>query len=133
MSARSETYELMARFSARGINLGFDEVNTLRRAEITLQRWSEQECGDSNERFSWAIERDEQTGIPYRCIYPHTGASRRYRIADKERGALRRVKAICDFHRLHFYHQTDPRGCSLYVSNDPLTDSAYTNGVPCCI
>jgi len=30
---------------------------------------------------------------------------------------------------LYYYNQTDPRGCALYVSNEPLTDTNYPNGV----
>jgi len=37
-----------------------------------------------------SIERDDETNLRNRCIYPHNGAMRRYRIADKEAGALRR-------------------------------------------
>jgi len=132
MSARHETYALMQQFSARGISLSFDEANTLRRAEKTLHRWAELECGDGNDYASWAIERDEQTGVPYMCRYPHTGEMRRHRIADRETGALRRVKAICEAKGLHFYHQTDPRDCALYVSNEPLPDNNYARGVACC-
>lgn len=120
-------------FARFNISLSFDAANTLRRAEHTLQRWAEMECGDGNDRASWAIERDEQTGIPYFVTYPHTGEVRRRRIADKERGALKRVSEVCKLAGLHYFHQTDPRGCALYVSNEPLTDSAYTNGVACCI
>lgn len=132
MSARQATLALMQQLGARGISLSFDEANTLRRAELTLQRWSELECGDSNGWGSCAIERDEQ-GVPYRVRIPHNGhRTLRTRIADREAGALRRVKAICQAHSLHFYHQTDPRGCALYISNEPLPDHNYTRGIACC-
>jgi len=142
MTARQATYGLMQQLGARGISLGFDEANTLRRAEKVLQRWAEQECGDSNNYGSWCIERaDNGEGVPYmvRHYYERdfpdgNGKDRvtHIRIADREAGALRRVKAICEAHGLHFYHQTDPRGCALYVSNEPLPDHNYTRGVPCC-
>jgi hypothetical protein len=123
----------MQQLGARGISLSFDEANTLRRAELTLQSWAEQECGDSNNYASYSIERNEDTGIPYRVTRWHDSTNARYhRIADREAGALRRVKAICKAHGLHFYHQTDPRGCALYVSNEPLPDHNYTRGVACC-
>lgn len=109
-----------------------DDARTLRRAEMTLQRWAEHECGDGNDYASWAIERDESSGIPYMARYPHTGKPSRYRIPDRERGALRRVDALCTRYGLHYFHQTDPRGCTLYVSTEILTDSNYTNGVACC-
>lgn len=138
MSARRATLALMQQLGARGISLSFDEVNTLRRAELTLQRWAELECGDSNNYGSWVIERDDDgKGAPF-LVHRHNGGRfyndtvRRTRIPDREAGALRRVKAICEAHGLHFYHQTDPRGCALYVSNEPLPDNNYTRGVACC-
>ena len=133
MSAHQQTHSLMQQFGARGISLSFDDVNTLRRAQIVLHRWSEQECGESNDYASWSIERDWQTGVPYRCWYPHGGKignrfPQRTRIADREAGALRRVAEICERNGLQYYHQTDPRGCALYISTEPLGDS-YTRGI----
>lgn len=132
MTARSETYELMHKLSTRGINLDFDDANALRKAQMTLHRWAELECGDGNDYASWSIERDEETGLPFMCTYPHDGKPHRSRISDREKGALARVARICQAHGLHYYHQGDPRGCALYVSTAPLTDSGYNNGVACC-
>lgn len=132
-NARNATHALQAAiFRRTQVSLSFDDANTLRRAELTLQRWAEGECGDGNDYASWAIERDEKTGIPYRVTYPHKGDVRRYRIADREAGALRRVREVCERNGLSWFHQTDPRGCALYVSNEPLNDSDYTRGVACC-
>lgn len=136
MTARQETMVLTLRLQNAGINLSYDDVNTLRRAEKTLQRWGELECGDGNSYGSWAIERDEETEVPYmvRRHYRHGNGKdtmTRTRIADKEAGALRRVKAICEREGLHYFHQTDPRGCALYVSREPLPDNNYTRGVAC--
>ena len=127
-----KTNDLHQALTRDGIDVTWDEANTLRRAELTLQRWAEQECGDSNDWRSYAIERDEDTGIPYNVSHVHaTGKTSRYRIPDREAGALRRVAAICKRVGAHFYRQTDPRGCALYVSTEPLTGSAYTNGIAC--
>lgn len=115
-----------------GLALPLADVQTVRRAAMTLHRWAELECGDGNAYASWAIERDDASGLPYLCTYPHTGAMRRHRMPDREAGALRRVRAVCLAHGLHFYHQTDPRGCALYVDVAPLSASAYTNGVALC-
>jgi len=101
----------------------------LRRAQITLHRWAEQECGDGDNYKSWAIERDETTGKPYMVIYPHDGKTHQYRIPDREAGALKRITEICKRNGLHFYHQGDPRGCSLYVDSKPIEDNAYNNAV----
>lgn len=135
MSARQATYELMRRLESRGLAVSFDDANTLRRAEITLQRWSEQECGDSSDYASYSIERDETSGIPYRCIYPHTSGAKssRYRIPDREAGALRRVADVCKRIGAHYYHQGDPRGCSLYVDREPIPDNNYTRAICCAV
>lgn len=132
MTARAKNYELRERLSRRGIEADNDQANTLRRAEMTLHRWGELECGDGNDYASWAIERDETSGKPYRCTYPHTGKSSRQLIPDREKGALGRVADLCKVMGLHFYHQTDPRGCALYVADVPLDAMNYsTTGVYC--
>lgn len=132
-TAWDKDYELLRRFEGRGIVMDRDDVATLRRAELTLQRWAEQECGDGNEYGSWDIERDEKTDKPYRCYYSHTSNRvQRTAIPDRERGALKRVAALCERLGLYWYHQTDPRGCALYVDVVPLTDQDYTKGVACC-
>lgn len=127
-NARAKTCELLSRLANRGINVDFATANTLRLAELTLRRWADLECGDGNDYASWAIERDEATGKPYMCRYPHSGKMSRYPVADHEKGALKRVKAT----GLHFYHQADPRGAALYVSNEPLTDQNYSSSGVCC-
>ena len=133
MTARNDTYALMQRLGQRGLSPSFEDANTLRRAQLTLHRWTELECGNGNDHASWSIERDDITDLPYLCTYPHNSNQvHRRRIADKERGALRRVAEVCKRINAHFYHQTDPRGCALYVSQEPLTESAYSNGVACC-
>lgn len=106
----------------------------LRRAEMTLHRWAELECGDGHAY----IERDEKTGKPriYReGRYLSPNDPRQWSaIPDREAGALRRVEAVCKAAGLYYYHQTDPRGCALYVAAEPLTASDYSSkGIPCSI
>lgn len=134
----------------RLMDLGFtlEESNTLRRAQLTLHRWDEQECGDGNAYASWAIERDEVTGKPFRATYPHNGKSYRRAIPDREAGAMRRVLKIvkarnerfegrngCPDDVLLVYHQSDCRGCSLYLvkSSDipagSTIDTVYNRGL----
>jgi hypothetical protein len=132
MSAANETRALMQRLGSRDIFLSFADANALRRAQLTLHRWAELECGDGNDYASWAIERDDDSGIPYMRTYPHDGKMRQHRIPDREQGALKRIGEVCQRNGLHFYHQTDPRGCSLYVAREPLPDHNYTSGVACC-
>jgi len=131
-TAAAKNYELCDRLAHRGMNVTPSQAATLRRAELTLQRWFEGECGDSNQYNSWAIERDEVTGKPYRVTYPHRGDSYRVRIADKEQFATERVKKVCEKAGLYYFIQTDPRGCALYVSSEPINSNNYTNGVACC-
>jgi hypothetical protein len=131
-ATRYKNSDLIRSAQARGIYLGMDDANTLRRAELTLHGWAEQECGDANGN---AIERDEITDKPYMTSDFGTqwmsGRRTRRPIPDREKGALRRVQAVCTRLGLYFHHQTDPRGCALYISSEPLTDSAYTNGIAC--
>jgi hypothetical protein len=111
------------------------EIDALRRCERTLQRWAERECGDGSD---WAIERDDDTGIPYN-VYHGRGDSRRYQIPDREKGALKRAGAIAEAHGLTAYHQGDCRGCMLYiirpgdVPEGGKVDWHYTRGIEVCI
>lgn len=134
MSARQDTYGLLRSLHANGIEAAtYDDAHALRRAQLTLRRWAERECGDTGDHASTAIERDEETGKPYHVVYMHSeNKPRRYAIPDRERGALARVAAICARIGAHYYHQGDPRGCVLYVAREPLTDTAYNRGVACC-
>jgi hypothetical protein len=141
--AEYKTRDLMHALKAHGIEASYRDAETLRRAERTLHHWAEGECGDPD--MGNAIERNEETGLPYRVHHFHpTSAHPAYilehivleitktLIPDRERGALKRIQAVCKRLGAHYYHQGDPRGCALYVSAEPLTDSAYTRGVACC-
>lgn len=130
MTATDKDTRVMRALATRGITVSPWEARMLRRIERTLHRWAELECGDGNDYASWCIERDDDTGTPYMAVHPHDGSkSHRVRIADRERGALRRLAAFCARTGLHYYHQTDPRGCALYLSTAPLPDHNYTAGV----
>lgn len=131
MNATQKNIELHRRASYRGINLPLNDASTLRRAELALQRWAELECGDANESGSYGIERDETTGQPF-MRHITNKKDFRYPIPDRESGALRRVAAICKLLGLHYFHQTDPRGCALYIASEPMTYSNYSSiGVSC--
>lgn len=128
MTAYHKTETLRAQLQRRDINLPHADVNTLRRAEMTLHRWAELECGDGN----GYIERDEKTNKPryFKCraryLDPHDPRAWSS-IPDHEAGALKRIATICSAHSLYYFHQTDPRGCALYVSAEPMTDSNYSS------
>jgi hypothetical protein len=102
-----------ARLAATLAALGFTDTEAaqLRRISMTLRRWYELECGTE----AGCIERDQETEKPYMiCSY---GTRRnRYPVADRERGAERRLAAIMANHApLTAYLQTDPRGAALYI------------------
>lgn len=118
-------HEMLVRLEKEG--LGSADALALRRISMTLHRWHELECGNGNAYASWSIERDEKTGKPYFCAYPHTGESRRAITADREKGALRRLAVImARYPGLDAYVQTDPRGPALYVFHKGQTP---TNGI----
>lgn len=123
MSTQKSKFELFQRLQ----NLGFtyEEAAQLRRIEMTLQRWAEHECGDEHGR---CIERDETTGKPYMTYDKGRNGERgRYRIADREAGALKRLARIVAARNARAYvdgqcvnpvaayHQGDCRGCALYI------------------
>lgn len=137
MSTRN-LIELHQRLHALGFS--YEEASQLRRIEMTLQRWAELECGNSNDYCSYHIERDETTGKPYEVVSPHTSNKTiRRPIADREAGALKRLKEIMARHpELVAYHQGDCRGCMLYIvrksdlvqDGKPLAiDQHYTRGL----
>lgn len=103
--------------------LGFtpEEAEALRRISMTLRRWFELECGTGNGQTSISIERDgdEPDSKPYKRIqYPTAQGyvDHRYPVADRERGAMNRLKAIMAKHpTLSYYIQSDPRGAALYI------------------
>lgn len=108
------------------LSLGFtaEEAASLRRISMTLHRWHELECGTDG----GCIERDEKSDKPY---WLNSHSMRRTPVADREKGALKRLNAIvakrnntqnaigATFQhpagRLSYYVQTDPRGAALYI------------------
>jgi hypothetical protein len=119
-----------AKLAATLAALGFTDTQAdqLRRISMTLSRWYELECGDA----SGFIKRDPTTDRPYK-VWDDGKKLRRYPVADREKGALKRLAAImrtvnerrfvgddasilqphCD--DLTAYIQTDPRGAALYI------------------
>lgn len=110
-----DQYRLFRRLEALGFS--YVEACKLRRIERTLRRWAELCCGNGNDHANWAIERDDDgDGKPFMVTHPHGGESYRKPMADRERGALKRLAAIMKGHAdFTAYHQGDPRGCALYI------------------
>lgn len=109
---RRRTYNAL-----ESVGFTFDECEKLRRISMTLHRWHELECGNSNDWASWAIERDEETEVPYMVThhYSQNKPSRR-RVADRETGAKKRLAKILESKPgISAYIQGDPRGAALYI------------------
>lgn len=111
----------------RGLGFTFEECDKLRRISNTLQRWHELECGIGEGQVSRSVERDgeEPDSKPYmRVQYPTANGyvSRRWPIADRGNGALKRLAGIIKARNASWpkipvsaYIQTDPRGAALYI------------------
>ncbi len=110
-----DTHEMLNRLQAVGISES--DAFALRRISMTLHRWHELECGDD----SGCIERDETTDKPYMrrqywSYQANKWMDKRYPVADRERGALKRLSAImARYPELASYVQSDPRGAALYI------------------
>jgi hypothetical protein len=108
---RHRTYDAL-----QSLGFTFDECEKLRRISMTLHRWHELECGNSDDRASWGIERDEETQIPYLVTHYAKDAPSRRRIPDRETGAKKRLAEILESKPgLSAYIQGDPRGAALYI------------------
>lgn len=109
---RHRTYNAL-----QALGFTFDECEKLRRISMTLHRWHELECGNSNDWASWAIERDEETEIPYLVTHHYNqNKPTRRRVADREAGARKRLAEILESKPgISAYIQGDPRGAALYI------------------
>lgn len=96
----------------------------LRRCAMTLHRWHELECGDSNGHTSYCLVRgyledgeftSDENGKPY-LEFSGLGKGRYQKIGDREAGAKKTLSSIMGrYPVLWYYIQTDPRGAALYV------------------
>lgn len=137
------TSRMIAQLQKAGIT--YEDAWTLRKISMTLQRWFEGECGNSDTQGSWCIVRGtrrkvpldtsvpleiairrsgyefthDDDGTPWIEYHPHQGAPQpRYTpIPDREKGARKRLaKILAKYPDLGNYIQGDPRaGCALYV------------------
>lgn len=121
------------RTSTALLNLGFsdEEIESLRRIQMTLHRWHERECNGE-------VEVDETTGKAYAVSGWST--RNRYPTANKEAGALKRLAKIMQGKLgVRAYVQGDPRGCALYIvrnSDVPSggdINSYYSRGIAVCV
>lgn len=116
-----------------GAGISWDDAWALRRIAMTLHRWHELECGVD----AGGVERDETTG---KVTWYNSHNGQRHPYADRETGALQRLKAIMErYPTLQAYVQGDPRGAALYIlrpGDVPATgeerahlDAYYTRGI----
>lgn len=134
-------YECIAPLMRAGIE--YDDAMALRKIAMTLRRWFELECGDSNSYGSWAIERNgnEPDDTPF-MVHHHYAHGHgkdtvtKTRIPDREHGARRRLaKIMAKYPKFSAYIQSDPRGASLYilrpgdVPEGAEVDSCYSRGL----
>ena len=124
-----QTLEMLNRVQRRGLSL--DDALAVRRIAMTLHRWYELECGDGD----GYIERNPETEKPYyvncnsRYLSPNDPRAR-WPIADRERGAIRRLdKIMARYPELAYYLQTDPRGASVYLYDPKDLDG---RDIDCC-
>jgi hypothetical protein len=127
--------ERIGRLYIEAHKLGLSPVETsaLLRASRTLHRWAEMECNGE-------VGRDD-SGVAVRTLRDWAGdAAGCVRVPDRETAALKRIEAIIGRHpSLSYYHQTDPRGCALYVMRTSDIPEGrgirdyYNRGVAFCI
>ncbi len=114
------------------------DAEALRRISMTLHRWHELECGDSNQWNSFCLVRGkliktrvmteqglnvrkdtlehDDNGLPYLEIHHNSGGTSYVRQSDHETSARKRLaKILKNYPGLRAYVQTDPRGCALYI------------------
>ncbi len=99
-----------------------EDYRALRKAGLTLHRWYEHECNGVIQR-----DGDDCQGAPY-WYNTHTG-KRICKAPDREKGAVKRIEAICKRLGINYYLQTDPRGGTLYVDVQPIPNNNYNRAV----
>ena len=148
-NAERKDLEIQQAAKAHGIPLSLADARILRRAEMTLHRWDEEMCNGTIQR-PW----QENNGDPYayvgdrpgRSIGGYTDDEGTFReewmfVPDRERGALKRIQAVCEKYAapngspLKYYHQSDPRGAALYIEapHYSMTETNYTRAVCCAV
>jgi hypothetical protein len=133
--ARHQDEELQRNARTQGVNLTLADARTLRRAQLTLRSWGEEVCNGTIQR-PWA---DDGRSDPCRPSYTPINSPGRGKqhgwigVPDRERGALRRIDAVCKTYGASYYHQSDPRGAALYISADKLTDTNYAQAICCAV
>lgn len=141
------TSHMVAQLVEAGIS--YDDAWQLRRISMTLQKWFEGECGNSDTCGSWAIVRGHRTrissldengllkshskfthdddGAPFLERIAHQGPPRTIYtpIPDREKGARKRLaKIMAKYPSLETYIQGDPRRPAALQPRRPSTGCA---------
>ena len=144
-------YDCIDALQSAGVS--YEDACALRRISMTLHRWHELECGDSNQWNSFCLVRGERVkcwdgskgfvhddaGKPYLEAHHNSGGTSYTLQPDRERGALKRLAAImARYPAFESYVQGDPRGCALYIlrpgdiPQGATLDSCYNRGIAVC-
>src|SRR5882672_2636131 len=152
MTKRYPKYDCVQVLCLNGFS--WDDATALRRISMTLHAWVELECGNAHNWEAWSIVRGrkevnsagyvqfvyDDDGKPFIERHNHRTSKATYEfIPDREKGALKRLKAIMvRYPEFEAYHQTDCRGAALSIvrkSDIPegqTVDAYYTRGIVVC-
>lgn len=119
MKANDSDSRIILHVLRTGVRLSLADARILRRASLTLRRWAERECNGE-------VETDDD-GKAFQRGFRGRAYAELIRVPNPEPGALRRIAEVCERNGLHYFHQTDPRGCALYVAAEPLNDCDYSS------
>jgi len=121
----------------------YNETTALLKAERALRKWGELECGTGDGNRSVHVFRDEETGKPFYRVEYRVGNEWKERVQpkrDTEKAALAKVDAIMAGKTgFRAYHQTDPRGCALYIIRPGDIEAGenvhalYNRGIALCV
>ena len=111
------------------LGIGYRDAKALVGISKALHRWDERECGDDLGCIEW----DEKEEKP---SWRNALTGSLFPIRNGLKSNLARLSQIMgNYPDLVPYHQTDPRGASLYIvpkdrlPDNSKLDSCYTNGV----
>lgn len=137
--SRKETIE---RAAALG-RLGFspDETGELMRIQRALHRIAERQCNEDTSCLKCKGYGHTEAGAIRTECKPCGGSGDT--LGKREASLLRKASVLAEIHGFEVYHQTDPRGCALYVwsparlaeynkgngQRDPITIDACYNSV----
>ena len=103
-----------------------EDVFKLIQCSRQMNRWGTAHCNGD-------VQTDEDTGKIYRYWGVGDKPPQLVSIPDRGKAILARASKIARAHHLYVYHQSDPRGCSLYLLRRKdmknKDNIQYTNGV----